>query len=533
MVVTFTVLTMALIVGPGCQEEVEPELIVVPSQSVLTRLTQAQYRNSVHDIFGPEITVPITLEPDSSIEGLVAVGASVTSISPRGAELYEESAQKIAAQLVESDERPESLFPCLPASGTDGDCYALIASHIGRRVWRRPLSESEVQGLEDLALDAVAALEDPDAGLHYMIVAMLQSPNFLYRWEEGEPDGDMESLRFTNYEMASRLSFFLWTSTPDLELLDAADSGLLTTDEDLSIQVERMLLDPKTGRTIRDYFGQWLYLDKLPKMSKDPNVFKHYSADLGAMAREETLGLAEHITFGPDLGLDDFFLGKTTFVNRRLAAIYDIPAAVDDGFGQVELPSDDLRRGYLGQVSFLALNAHPVSSSPTQRGVFVREHFLCDSIPPPPADLNTALPEPSKDAKTVKERLVVHMEVEACAACHGFIDPVGFGFENFDGLGMYRTHENGGLIDPSGSIDDVEYSNFTDFGRVLVETPRFSECFVRKFYSYAVGRSPESGESELLKDFTADFDRRGRRVLELMEAIAMSPGFRRLEGGQP
>ena len=128
---------------------------------------------------------------------------------------------------------------------------------------------------------------------------------------------------------------------------------------------------------------------------------------------------------------------------------------------------------------------------------------------------------------------MVHMEVESCAVCHSFIDPLGFGFENFDGLGMYRTHENDVLIDPSGAVDDVEYADFEEYGRVLVETPRVSECFVKNFYSYAVGRSPESGEREQLGDFTANFDRRGRRILELMEAIAMSPGFRTLKEVAP
>jgi hypothetical protein len=199
----------------------------------------------------------------------------------------------------------------------------------------------------------------------------------------------------------------------------------------------------------------------------------------------------------------------------------------------VELSEEDPRRGYLGQVSFLALNAHPVSSSPTLRGVFVREHLLCDSVPPPPADLNTSIPEASAEARTVKERLNVHMEVEACAVCHSFIDPVGFGFENFDGIGMHRFTENGAQIDPSGAIDDLSYEDFPGLAQLLVDTPRLSECFVKKLYSYAVSRAPVSGEKELLADFTFDFDRRGRKVLELMEAIVMSPGFRLMKEVQP
>jgi len=386
------------------------------------------------------------------------------------------------------------------------------------------LTDDELEVLASIGAQVATALEDPERGLEYILVAMLQSPNFVYRIEIGE--GDVAPRKLSAFELASRLSFFFWSGGPDEALLDAAADGTLDTEEGLQAQIDRLMEDPRSVRAVRNFFTEWLTLRELDHASKDPNIFKHYSADLGQMAREETLLLAEYLVFDLDADIRHFLTTRTTFVNRRLAAIYNVPAVVDDGFGQIELPADGSRAGFLGQVSFLGLHSHPVSSSATLRGIFVREKLLCETQPPPPAGLNTAVPPATSDAPTLKDRLEGHMTDPFCASCHELTDVVGLGFENFDGIGLYRSGENGQEIDSTGHLDGAEFVDALDLARVVSESDKFSGCVVQKLFAYGVGHKPESGEGVLIDELTEDFQSNGRRIKDLMVSIALSDGFR-------
>ncbi|MBT9554822.1 MAG: DUF1592 domain-containing protein, partial [Myxococcales bacterium] len=434
-----------------------PDVVVAselePAAPRLHRLTSRQYRNAIADLFGPEIVAPSALEPDPSMEGLIAIGATQASLSPRGVEQYAEGAEKIAAQVIANTEARKRVIACEP-TGDGRDCAESALRATGRRVWRRVLTDAEAGTL--LAVyDAARQALDPeldgaalfDRAFTYPLSMLLQSPFFLYRFENGESTDDGH--RYSSVEMASRLAFFIWNTTPDDALLDAGIAGELVTDAGIEAQVARMLADPRAHQGVENFFAEWLELYNLDSVSKDPNVFRHYSADLGAAARQETLRLVSHWVFEKDGDYRELFTTRETFVNRRLAAIYDIPApaellesaetggTTDLAFAKVTLPASSIRRGLLGQVSFLAQFSHPTSSSATLRGKFVRTKLICGVVPSPPANLNTAIPEPSPTAKTLKERLVVHMESDECGGCHRTIDPIGFGLENFDGLGRF------------------------------------------------------------------------------------------------
>ena len=525
---------LAVLCLGACQQPVAPlsadvpaPLAITPAPPAMPRLTRAQFDNTIHDILGADLVPPATLEPDVPYDDLLSVGASVAKVSPRGIELYEDGARNLANQILAKPERLAALMPCQPASASDGACMDQLATRLGRRLWRRPLTGDERAVLSGIGLSAAKALGSFQQGVGYVLIALLQSPRFLYRPEVGEPDPAHGGRRLTEFEFASRISYFLWNGPPDEALLDAADKGTLQTPEGLGAQLDRMLADPKLRRAVRNFADEWLLLKDLLDLNKDPNVYKHFSSDLGASAREETLALVEYLVLDQDADFRQLLRTRTTFVDRRLAAIYDVPAVADKGHGKLELPPGE-RQGFLGQVSFLAMRAHPVSSSPTLRGKYVRQMLLCDHVPNPPAGLNTALPEPTTAAKTMRERLTVHMASPSCAGCHKFIDPIGLGFEHFDGIGRFRTTESGQKIDATGALDDVPFADLATLAEDVAQSPKFPACVAQKLYAYAVGRPVQDGEQAQVEALTARFAESGLRLRALMRSVALAEGFRRI-----
>jgi hypothetical protein len=498
---------------------------VDPAPASLHRLSSVQYANSIHDLFGQDVVVPTALEPDVVVEGLVSIGMSQATISPTGVERYEKAALAIADQVAK---RP-AFAACTPTGPSDTTCFRAFVTATGPRVWRRALTDDEVTQLVAVASSAASALNDGAKGLEIALVALLESPNFLFRSELGEPDPDHAGMqRYSSLEMASRLSYFLTGSTPDDALLAAAAKGELVTDAGLRAQATRLISSPAARGAMRNFFTELYGLANLNQLSKDPNVFRAMSADLGAMARQETLLGLEKLIFDEDGDFRGFFTGHRTFVNRRLAAIYDVPAPSVDGFGEVQLPANGQRQGFFGQVSFLALQAHPTSTSAVLRGKFIRNILLCEAIPPPPVGVNTGLPPPTMTARTLRERSAAHLQQgSSCAGCHTLMDPIGLGFETFDGIGQYRTSDNGAPIDTSGQLDSVTFKGPTEIGAAVANHPNFGPCLAKNLYRYATGHVETFGEGPLVDAFGKYFVADGFRVKDLMLAIALSPGFRR------
>jgi len=486
---------------------------------VLRRLTQEQYTNSLDDLFGEGLVLP-KLEPDIELEGLYALGAAVTSASPYGVEQYESAAFSVAEQVMA--ERSDLALSCEPEGLDDEACASQSLGELGRRVWRRPLTQGELDVLVDLVLVASETLEDFDAGYEYGIAALLQSPHFLYRIEGGS-DG-----AYTDWEMATRLSYFLWNTTPDEELLLAAEAGELTDDAGLAAQVDRMLEDERAQDGVRNLFAELWSLYELDELSKDPTLFLHMSDQVGPSAREETLLGVEHLVFDLDGDYTTIFTTRTTFLDRTMAALYEVPAPEREGFGETELPKEGGRRGFLGQASFLALQAHPVSTSVTKRGQFLRERVLCHIIPPPPSDVDTSIPEASDAAPTMRERVARHLEDPSCASCHEITDPVGLGLENFDGIGRWRSEENGVAIDPSGDVDGDAFATAWELGGVIAAHPDLGPCLVERTTQYATGNVSQS--RELMNWHEDGFEIEGNRVLFLLRDVALSPAFRQVGG---
>ena len=501
-----------------------PPAPLVPAPAATARLTQAQYAHVIADVFGDDIVVPGPLEPDVALDGLWAIGAARTTISPRGVELYEAAAYAIAEQVLGDPARRRRVLACEPGP-QDTACLGQVIAKLGRRLWRRPLTESELSGLVALALDAENTLGDPRQGLTFALAALLQSPWFLLRPVTPDMAPAGEAVVLDGWAWANRVAFFLWDSGPDEGLLAAAEAGALDLPASRAAWVTHLLDDPRARRGMRAFFNDYLKLRELDGLFKDPQVFTRYTPELGPMAREETLATLEHLVFDAQADYRAAFTGHTTFLNRKLAAIYGVPAPAAAGFARTELPADGPRAGLLGQASILAQNAHPVSSSATLRGRFIRETLLCGVIPPPPADVDTSLPEPNADLPTLRDRVAIHMTGPSCAGCHQIMDPIGLGLENFDGIGRYRTLENGALIDASGVLDGQAFEDALALGEAVAAHPQLAPCLTRKLYSYAVGHAPTAGEAGELARLEATFEQKGYQIKALLAAIALSPGF--------
>ncbi len=504
------------------------EVPLVPGDAAIKRLTQVQYENTIEDLVGDDIIVPASIEPDLPSDGLISIGSARTTISPLGVEKYESAAYAIAQQMTVSDAVMKRVVPCEWGGPNDTGCMQEFVESFGRRAWRRPLTEDETASLMAAATSGTTGLGTFAAGVEMAMAAILQSPNFLFRVELGEADPTSAGQnRYTAYEMATRLGYFFTNSTPDDALLDAAESGALLNEAGVRAQAQRLLDSPRARDAVRNFFAEYFELHNLDHLSKDSIVFVHMDKDLGPDAREETLRVVERIVFDNEDYLN-LFTTRETYVNRRLASLYGIPAPVTEGFGAVTLPVDGGRRGLLGMASILALQSHPIATSAVLRGRFVRTKLLCGTIPPPPTGVNTGIPEADANARTLRERSKVHQEEPVCANCHALMDPIGLGLENFDSIGRWRTHDNGALIDPSGFIDDYEFMDAWDLGRLMAEHPDSPGCLVKNIYRYATGSVEEFGELEAIEALIENFKISGHRVQPLMVEIAASPGFRKV-----
>lgn len=538
----FTALALVL----GCTESKSPydsditleDMAAAESYSVeeagsssLRRLTRSQFRESIRSLLGDAIVIPKLSEPDTIEDGLLSIGASATTFSPRGVETLESTSYSIAGQAVETGAF-STFLTCTPQGVVDDACTNSFIETFGRLAWRRPLTTAEVDEIRGVATVSAQTLSSFNEGLVFAMATILQSPYFLFRVELGPEMAAGEQSDFTGLDLASRLSYFLWNATPDDELLNAAQSGALATREGLFAQASRLMEHPNARLGLRNYFSEQFQLYKLDTYSKDPEIFEHFHNQLGANAREETLQLLEYIVFDMNGDFRDSVTADYSFVNSRLAALYAIPAPVKDGFGFTDLNSDSNRAGLLGHASFLGLHAHPVSSSATLRGRAVRNILLCQSVPAPPVDVDTSIPEPSGTTLTLRERVAEHLTEPGCAACHQFTDPIGLALENFDGIGRFRERDNGALIDASGDLDGEIFDDMIGLAAAVHEHPAFAPCMVKTLSHYAMGRVGSQRERNWLNTLSERFEVHGYRMKRLIMEFIMSPLFTRVGAAQ-
>jgi len=500
----------------------------------LRRLTAEQFARSIHDVLGEHITVPSRIDPDDRRSGLLAVGASFSSVTPSGFEKYEAAAAAVAEQALDASHRDE-LVQCLPATVTASDesCARTFIERVGRRLFRRSLTAEETDARVDIANHAANTLRDFYAGLELGLMSLLVSPEFLFRVEAAEPQpSDPSTMRLSSISMASRLSYLLWDSTPDDELLDAGENGDLVTETGLATQIERMIASPKLETGIRALFSDLYDFKQFDDglVRKDSALFPVYTQTMVEEAKEQTLRtIVAHLTSEKDYR--DLFTTPETFMTRRLGLVYRLPVPTASGWEPYTFPEESRRAGLLSHVSFNSLHSHPGRSSATLRGKFVREVLLCQDIPTPPANIDFSIVEDTMgELRTARDRLEEHVSNQACAGCHSLTDPIGLALESFDAVGMFRDEENGAQIDTSGELDGISYDDAVGMGQALRDNPALGPCLVRSLFRYAVGRDPEAGEEALLEYLDERFAFASYRVTELMREVALSDGFRTTSG---
>lgn len=493
----------------------------VPVAGAMRKLTVAQYRNSVKDILGSEIVVPDTLEPDTRVNGYAALAAAQTTVSPTAAEKLEAAAYDIAKQAMTEPLRSR-LVTCTPAATADENCARQTLSKIGTSTFRRALTDAELGRYVGVSGTAATALGDFYQGLEFGIAALLQSFPFLYRIEVGEPDASNAQLRrFNSSELASRLSYLVWNTTPDAELLAKVAANKNLSSAELSAQVTRLLASPRAQEGIATFHAERFSLGDLNELVKDQNEFPDATVALGQAMQQEVQSMVRYLVFEQRGDYRQLLTSRETFVNGDLARLYGLPAA-GDTFTRVSFPADSPRVGLLTTAAFLATNAGAVESSPTKRGKFVRETLLCQTIPLPPPEVVTVLP-PDPNLRTMREKLAAHAEVASCAGCHLMMDPIGLAFEHFDALGEYRETDDGEPLDVTGNLDGVPFSDPRALADLLAQSPESASCVVRNLYRYATAHIETTGEQPAITKLTDAFVASGYRFDELVKALVTTP----------
>ena len=490
---------------------------------MVRKLTEDQYRRSISDIFGADIKVVGRIEPDLRVDGLLAVGTGAVSVTPGGFEQYETIARGIAAQVTDETHRGK-LIGCAPGPGDAAGekCAAAFFRKIGLQLYRRPLTEAKVKALAAQTLLSAKELGTFHNGLSAVLAGMLSSPDFLFRIDR--PASSSEQV--DAWSKASRLSFLLWNTTPDKELLEIAAGGGLDTPEGLARQVDRLLASPRFTEGMRAFFTDMLHLDDIGSLSKDVLIFPSYSTSVAEAMREQTLLTIAHVLIDENRDYRDLFTTRQIAMNRLLGPIYDIPVA-RQGWYIHEFPQGDPRTGLLTHASLLALHSHPGRTSPTLRGVALQEILLCEKVPSPPANVNFAVVQDVNNPtlKTTRARLMAHLDDESCATCHKITDPLGLGLEQFDGIGQFRTRENGELIDVTGSFEESGYQGAAQLGQLFAGSQKANACLIKTAWKYAHGRTPYATDQGDLDRLGASFAAQGHRMRALFRAIATDPDF--------
>ncbi len=514
-------LTMVLFGGAAVLAAPPAENSYVAS---LRRLTEQEYRNSIADIFGKEIEVRGSFEPTKRTGGLEAASTALLSVTPVGLEAFNKMADDIAAQV--TAEKFRAKLPCTPKDpkAPDDVCAREILSHYGLLLFRRPLTAAELENPVGLSHSIAERTNDFYAGLHYGLSMLLQLPDFLFRKEVAIPSADGKSGTLDAYSRATRLSFLMWNTTPDAELLRAAGNDELDTSAGLAKQVDRLIASPRLEVGIRAFFDDMLELDTFDTVSKDSLLYPKWGSAMATSAREETLRTVIGLTLDDNGDIRDLMTTRQTYIDRRLAMLYSVAFPFTGDWVKYEFPAESGRSGILTQISMLSMFSHPGRSSPTKRGVAINEIFLCSPTPTPPNNVDfSVVNNPNSSMKTLRERLMAHATNPTCAACHQRSDPVGLSLEAFDTIGGYRTTENGEPINVSATIQGHTFSGAQGLGQYMHDNPRYPACVARKLYSYS--RGLKSSNVNDFRDAYKEFQNSGFRLRALLKSMAMSDSF--------
>ena len=498
------------------------------------RLTHSQYDHTVRDLVHDETQPAGNFPKEDFINGFKNQ-VEAQGISPLQAEAYGKAAERLAAAAFRGGDQ-HGLIPGAPASPDDATLAGKFVQHFGLRAFRRPLSDDETRRYSALLLREADRSRDFHSGAIVVIEAMLQSPHFLFRLERAVAN--------PQYDRASRLSYFLWDTMPDEGLLATAAKGELATAAQIEQAARRMLDDDRARPAFHEFLAQWMRFDRVLSATRDRRRYREFNSELAAAMIEETRRLFDHLLWN-DRNFMELFTAEYTFVSADLARLYGLSEPASE-FAKVAYPPDSGRSGVLGHGSFLVLTSKPAETSPTARGLFIRNRFLGHEVPPPPPGVDTTLPAITENAPlTNRQRLEVHLNNESCAGCHRLIDPIGMAFEQYNAIGAFQKKmqlQFGGRyeesrtqrtmieleLDTSGFIQGMDNSAFTtprELGRLLAGSNACQKCIVKQLFRYAFGREETPGDQPVIEKLLERFRSSGYRFRELIVALVTSDLF--------
>jgi hypothetical protein len=498
----------------------------VPGPRRLRLLTRAEYASTVADLLHIPTPAVDNLPIESVVDGFDN-NAAATAITSRHLDEYLATGERLATQALAQSK--QQLLTCQPGASS---CDRTFVTSFGGRAFRRPLTDTEVA--------RYLALFDPrvtggsfDKGMELVIRAMLASPTFLYRSEVGERAAD-GSYKLTGYEVATALSYFFWGTTPDDALLEAARSGALDRPAGIDAQARRVLADPRSRKSVAAFFRQWLGTSDFQFTNKDLAVYPRFNDVVRNAMIAELDAFALSVMFDENGSFADLFDADHVFANDVLASFYELPAVSGGELRRISAGSgtDRTRGGLLTLGAVVGMHAHSNESSPVRRGAFVRTRLLCQTLEPPPQNLN--IMPPGLDATlTTRERFAKHASEPLCKTCHAVIDDVGFGFERYDGVGAYRETESGHPIDDSGVVRGLE--NLTDdteasfhgpieLGQLLAKSANAQACLARQLFRFVRGGEAAKDGCAIRKLQTA-FGTSGFNLQRLMLEAVQQKSF--------
>lgn len=494
------------------------------SSTRVRRVTRVEFDNSTSALLGRPVTFGADLAIEDRVLGYdnhdqLAVGQLVAS-------QLQTAGQKLADAALSSP----AIATC--SSTNDLDCARSFIDTFTPRAFRRPVTQAEKDDL--LALyKAGKDGSDFNGGINLVLQGIFQSGSFLYKTELGADDGRKGTIELTQHEIATALSYLVTASTPDALLTAAADRGELT-DPDVRVQhVTRLLKDDRARLNTRSFVMQWFGLNNLGSLQKDNQIFPDFNPALRSALKSETETFIDAVMFSGDAKLKTLLTANFTYADNTVATFYGLTARPGTSFARVSLPNE--RTGILNQAALLATYAHNDATAPVLRGKMVRTQVLCREMPPPPPNVvNT--PPPPDGVKTTRQRLADHVGNGSCQDCHRLIDPIGLGFEDFDGLGKFRTIENNAPVNASGSLpatgDTAHEGSFTGgaaLARLVAENTSTGSCAPLQLFRYSVGRVENDNDQCALDEMRAAFDGNAQDFRAALAGLVHSQAFIRRE----
>ncbi len=498
-----------------------------PGSVTIRRLNRVEYANTIRDLLGVDFEVDDQFPADDVGYGFDNIG-DVLSLSPLLMEKYLTAAEQIAAQTLTEETRSQRLAREPKEDEALNDSARAVLTPLLARAYRRPVASHEIDRLVRLAVAAGGDDADFDAGIGLALKAMLVSPHFLFKVElDPTPDAPEEIRQLNEFELATRLSYFLWSTMPDGELFDQAKARTLRTN--LDAQIARMLKDPKRDALVANFAGQWLQLRNLETSTPDGKLFPTFDDRLRHDMRRET-ELFFAAVMNEDRSVLELIDADFTFLNASLAKHYGIGGVEGDTFRRVTLEGSP-RGGVITQAAVLTVTSNPTRTSPVKRGKWILENLLGEPPPPPPANV----PDLDEDEQAVlsgslRQRMEQHRKNPNCAVCHIKMDAMGFAMENFDAVGAWRTKDGQFTIDPAGELPDGQaFNGPAELKRILRGSlkDQFARCLTEKMLIYALGRGLEPGDEAAVNQIVESLAEQDYRFSALARGIAASDPFQK------